>query len=171
MDAFGAQAPLLTYPQLQNLLRIEFARARRYSYPLCCLVAQVDGIERLRDLHGSGLRDEIVRRVVAAVRTQTRASDSLGVYQDRIAILLPHTTIEGAGSAAERLRTAVGREVFRAGGAELRLTVSAGLAAFQERGTIFFDSVLKAAEAALVQAVTAGGDRVVVAAPSPAPPA
>jgi PleD family two-component response regulator len=110
-----------------------------------------------------------VRRTVQAIRGQTRGSDTIGVWHERIAVLLPHTTLEGALAAGERLRAAVAREPVRAGAADLRVTASAGLAAFQERGTIFFDSVLKAAEGALAEALTRGGDRLCVAGP-PAPP-
>jgi diguanylate cyclase (GGDEF)-like protein len=163
MDAFRAQAPLLTYPQLQNLLRIEFARARRYSYPLSCLVAQVDGIERLRETHGSAFRDEVLSRVVRAIQGQTRTSDSIGLFQERIALIFPHTDVAAARAVAERLREVVARESFRAGSVELRVTLSVGIAAFHERGTIFFDSVLKAAEGALAQALAAGGDQVQIA--------
>jgi diguanylate cyclase (GGDEF)-like protein len=168
-DAFSAQAPLLTYPQLQNLLRIEFARARRYSYPLSCLVGQVDGLDRMREVHGSAFRDEVLRRVVRSMHAQKRASDSLGLYQERLALLLPHTPMAGAHAVAQRLRESIARESFKAGATELRVTLSVGLAAFQERGTIFFDSVLKAAEAALAQAVSSGGDRIETSAPAAGP--
>jgi diguanylate cyclase (GGDEF)-like protein len=108
--------------------------------------------------------------VIRAIQTQARTSDALGLYQERIVLILPHTPLSGATVVAARLREAAAREAFRAGDAELRITVSAGLAAFQEHGTIFFDSILKAAEAALAQAVAAGGDRVETAVAGPAPP-
>jgi len=167
MDASGAHAPLLTYPQLQNLLRIEFARARRYSFPLSCLLAQIDGLDRLRDVHGSGFRDDVLQRAVRAAQAHTRTSDTIGVYQDRVALLLPHTPLSGAHRVAERLRAAVAQEAFRVGGVELHVTVSVGLAGFHDRSTIFFDSVLKAAEGALAQAVAGGGDRVETAPAGP----
>jgi len=170
MEGSGAQAPLLTYPQIQNLLRIEFARARRYSYPLCCLVAQVDGLDRLREVHGSKLRDEVLGRVIRAIQAQTRTSDTVGLYQDRIALILPHTDPAGARTVAERVRAAAGGQDFRMGTTDLRVTVSIGGSAFHERSTIFFDSILKSAEAALAQAIASGGDRIEMAAAAHGPP-
>jgi len=165
MDGLGA---LLTYPQLQNTLRIEFARARRYSFPLCCLVLQVDGIDRIRDLHGSAPRDQALNHVVKMIQAQARASDSVALYQDRIAVVLPHTDAAGARSFADRVREQVRREVFRFGGKEIRFTVSIGLSNYAERTTIFYDSILKTAESALLAAATAGGDRIETAVPGPA---
>src|SRR6185295_7447997 len=107
MDGLGA---LLTYPQLQNTLRIEFARARRYSYPLCCLVLQVDGLDRIRDLHGSAPRDQALAHVVKLIQAQTRASDSIALFHDRLAAILPHTDAAGAHAFAERIREQVRRE-------------------------------------------------------------
>jgi diguanylate cyclase (GGDEF)-like protein len=170
MQGLGAQLPLLTYPQLQNALKIEFARARRYSYPLSCLVVVVDGLDRIRDVHGSTPRDQILARVVLLLQTRTRASDSVGLYHDRIAVILPHTDETGARSLAERVRERVKAELFRAGAKELHLTVSLGLSSFAERTTIFFDSILKTAEGALQAAVAAGGDRLEIASPGQAPP-
>jgi diguanylate cyclase (GGDEF)-like protein len=170
MEGFGAQLPLLTYPQLQNALKTEFARARRYSYPLCCLAIHVDGLDRIRDVHGSAPRDQILARVVLLLQTQTRASDSVGLFHDRIALILPHTDVSGAQSLAERIREKVRAEVFRVGAKELRLTLSLGLSVFAERTTIFYDSILKTAESALQAAVAAGGDRLEIASPGQAPP-
>jgi diguanylate cyclase (GGDEF)-like protein len=164
MDGLGA---LLTYPQLQHTLRIEFARARRYSYPLCCLVVQVDGLGRIRDLHGSGPRDEILGRLVRMLQAQARASDAIALYQDRVALLLPHTDESGARTVAERIRERVRSEGFLVAGKELKFTVSIGLSTFAEKSTIFYDSILKNAEGALQAASDAGGDRLEVAAPGP----
>lgn len=169
MDGFGAQLPLLTYPQLQSTLRIEFARARRYAYPLCCLVLQIDGLDRVREAHGSPARDEVLHRIVRLIQGQTRASDSVGLYHDRVAIVLPHTDLSGAEALAERIRERTRSEVVRVAGREMKFTLSVGLSAFNERGTIFYDSILKTAEAALQAALGGGGDRLEKALPGPGP--
>jgi diguanylate cyclase (GGDEF)-like protein len=170
MDGFGAQLPLLTYPQLQNALKTEFARARRYSYPLCCLALQIDGLDRIRDVHGSAPRDQILARVVLLLQTQTRASDSVGLYHDRIALILPHTDVSGAQALAGRIREKIRSEAFKVGAKELHLTLSQGLSTFAERTTIFYDSILKTAESALQAAIASGGDRLEVASPGQTPP-
>ena len=70
MDSSRSNGSLLMYPQLQNVLRIEFARARRYDYPLSCIALAVDRLENLSDLYGAEVmtpRDNLLPGVTAFV--------------------------------------------------------------------------------------------------------
>jgi diguanylate cyclase (GGDEF)-like protein len=162
-----ASSTLLTCPQILSLLRIEFARARRYSFPLSCLAVAIDGA-RSRE---APLRDELLRSLADKARGQLRGSDAIGRWEERLVLVLPHTAADGARAIAERLRGAAARleRVREAGAAPL--TLSVGAATFHERGAIFFDSVLKSAEAALAEAQAEGGDRIETGPPAPVAPA
>jgi diguanylate cyclase len=162
MDASGAALTLLTYSQFQHALRIEFGRARRHGFPLSCVILTPDGIDAIRECHGVAARDQVLSRWITRLKSQARASDLLGHYQDRLALLLPHAPIDGARAVAERFIEVVRGERFTFGGTPRTLTASAGVALLESRTTLFFDSLFKAAEAALGQAVAAGGNRVVV---------
>jgi len=105
--------------------------------------------------------------VVRMIQTQARASDSVALYHDRVALVLPHTDAAGGRTMADRIRERVRGEAFRVGGKEIRFTLSIGLSSFAEKSTIFYDSILKTAEGALQTASSAGGDRVEVAVPGP----
>ena len=50
---------LFSYTQILHLLKIEFARARRYQYDLSCILVEVDRLASLGDLHGSMVRDQV----------------------------------------------------------------------------------------------------------------
>jgi diguanylate cyclase (GGDEF)-like protein len=163
METMGSDGAILTYPQIQNLLRIEFSRARRYDYPLACLAASVDRLERLRDMYGASSGDEIRKQVLQVVQKQTRTSDAVGLSGDRFVVILPHTDGEGAWNIAERLRGKVRELTFRGGERDIHVTLSVGISLVTDRETIFFDSILKGAEQALVVAGSAGGDGVEVA--------
>src|SRR5881296_1475295 len=108
--SFGAGDPgLFSYPQVIHLLTVEFARARRYAYPLSCLLLRVDGLETLRDLHGYRARDLVRERAIALVRRESRSCDFLGRFpDDRLLVVLPHTDLEGALVLADRVRAALG---------------------------------------------------------------
>ncbi len=161
MDPFSTGTPLLAYAQFQNALRIEFGRARRYAFPLSCIAVGLDGIDPLREKFGGSVRDEAFSALVPLIQAQLRASDAIGHYHDRLALLLPHATMEGAGAVADRILAAVAKQPFSLGGESMQLTASIGIATLDARATIFFDSLAKAAEAAAVQAALAGGGRVV----------
>jgi len=162
MDGTGAALTLLTYAQFHHALRIEFGRARRHGFPLSCVILTPDAIDAIRECHGVEARDQVLSRWVARLRTQARSSDLLGHYQDRLALLLPHATLDGARAVAERFLEVVRGERFSFGGTVRTLTASAGVALLESRTTLFFDSLFKSAELALGQALAAGGNRVVV---------
>ncbi len=151
---------LLTYSQLQNTLRTEFARSRRYSYPIACLALQVDRLENLRDIHGVAAKSRVLATVAALVRAQTRMSDSVGLNGDRIIVVLPHTPSEETRAVAERLVRMAAKLVIPFEGQQHRVTLSAGAATSFDKDSIFFDSVLKSAESILATVVGSGGNGV-----------
>ncbi|HET6203762.1 MAG TPA: GGDEF domain-containing protein [Planctomycetota bacterium] len=162
--SFGAGDPgLFSYPQVIHLLTVEFARARRYGYPLSCLLLRVDGLDALRDLHGYRVRDLVRERAVALVRRQSRSCDFLGRFpDDRLLVVLPHTDLEGALSLAERLRVALGNlESDVEVGQPFRASASIGVSCFRDRNTLFYDALVFAAEEALKEATSLGGNRAV----------
>jgi diguanylate cyclase (GGDEF)-like protein len=149
--------------QILQLMKNEFARARRYGYPVASVLLEVDRLGALADLHGGDLREEVGRALQALVGDKVRDGDHVGLLPERrLLLVLPHTTAEGARQVAERLREAVAALEVEAGSSRLGLTLSAGLAACDDKETLFFETLLNQAESALEEAVAAGGDRVVV---------
>lgn len=152
--------PLLTYSQLQQQLKVEFSRARRYGFPIACLILEVDRLEHLRDLYGNAAREEIVREVVKVARGQTRASDCIGTRAHRLILILPHTDGVGATQIAERMRRRVAELPFEVSDKSFSLGVSMGIvASVDHEQVIFYDTLLKKAEQALEQALRLGGNR------------
>src|SRR5262245_36822374 len=142
---FGAGDPgLFTYPQGIHLLPVEFARARRYAYPLSCLLLRVDGLETFRDLHGYRARDFVRERAIALVRRESRSCDFLGRFpDDRLLVVLPHTDLDGALVLAERVRASLGTlEIEVDGGKPFRASVSLGLSCYRDRNTLFYDALV-----------------------------
>ena len=164
MDA--ARPAPLTYPQLQNLLRIEFARARRYELPLSCLAVQIDRLEHLRDLYGSGARELILGQVMRIVQGQTRVCDAMGRSGDRMVVVLPHTDAEGARVIGERLLKKVQSLSFEVAQRSLEVTVSVGISSYTDPDMIFFDALLKDAEQAVLEATGAGGNTINLSQPA-----
>lgn len=152
-----------TQAQILHLMKAEFARARRYGFPLACMLLQVDRLQSLVDLHGLELRDTVQRELGELVAQKTRDADHLGLLsEDRYLLLLPHTSEEAAVLVAERIRRAFSELEIEAHGNLLALTLSVGVAACEDQETLFFDTLLSQAELALEQAAEAGGDQVVV---------
>lgn len=153
-------AGLFSLTQIRHLMRIEFGRAQRYGYPVTCMMIEIDRLGSLRDLYGYDLKEAVLEDVVALLQQETRSCDYLGrQVGDRLMAVLPHTDEAGAASAAERLLRRVGGLSFEVDGRTIQVTVSIGSACFLEGNALFFDQLCEGAEAALAEAVTAGGNR------------
>ena len=151
---------LYSVAQIQHLLRIEFARAQRYSYPLACMLLAVDQLEALRDRHGYEFKEQVIERLVDLLKRATRSSDFIGrTADDRLALLLPHTPPQGARALAARLIENSGVLSAELGGQVARVSVSIGLCALEGEGALFHDALYRQAELALEEAIAAGGGR------------
>lgn len=160
-DAFVSGA-LFSQAQIMQLMKNEFARARRHSFPLGCLLLQVDRLPQLVDLYGAALRQAVRTEVAAMVRERTRDPDLLGASSDdRYLLLLPHTDVEQARVVADRLRETFRGLTIEVDGKELALTMSIGMSGSADGETMFFDTLVAQAEAALDYANQHGGDLVV----------
>ena len=147
--------------QILHLMRTEFARARRYGFPLACVLVRCDRIDALSDMHGAELRDKVRAELGRVVAESTRGADHLGmISEDRYLVLLPHTAETQAVAVAERIRRRFGELEVQVGGNPLQLSLSLGVAGGGDQETLFFDTLLSRAEAALGWASEAGGDRV-----------
>ncbi len=155
----SADPGLFSLSQIMHLLRVEFSRAQRYEYPLIVMVFAVDRLTALRDLYGYDSKEAIVQELVRCLQEGTRTCDFLGrMGDDKLLLLVPHTTPEGARALAERVLVAVRELRFAGEGRNLTVTVSVG-AAEMRRGSMFFDSLLNEAQEACKAAQKAGGDR------------
>ena len=146
--------------QIRHLMRVEFSRAQRYGYPLSCVLIAVDRAEALRNAHGYELREKVLMEVVDLLQNATRTCDYLGrLMDDRLMAILPHTNREGAETTADRILAAARGVSIPDGAASVPVTLSIGISHYADENTMFFDSLVGAAEAALAEAMEAGGDR------------
>lgn len=169
VESFSSEAGLFSYAQILHLLKIEFSRARRYGYPLTCCLFQVDRLENLKDLYGYKVRDKIEETTVSIVHQLSRSSDFLGKIGERMIMILPHTDDEGVRILMDRVRQKVRDTAFDVDGRPVQVTISAGIATYRDRNTLFFDSIIKNAESTLNQVVARGGNGVAVHSPADAP--
>jgi len=159
---------LFSQTQIRHLMRVEFSRAQRYDYALTCCVIGADDLEALRDRHGYDFKSAILDEVTALFVRTTRSCDYLGrLLDDRLMAVLPHTDRSGAEAGGKRVVEAARELGFEANGERIPVTVSVGVATYENENTMFFDSLVEAAEGAVREAADAGGDRVVYRDPGP----
>jgi diguanylate cyclase (GGDEF)-like protein len=155
------------YRFLRQTLELEVQRAARYRHWLSILMIDVDHLKAYNDRFGHLAGSQLLKSLARVLRTATRDIDLIAKYGgDEFLIILPHTGLAGARSAAERLRAAVESTPF-APLAKGEMTCSIGIAAFPGDGRTP-EALLGAADEALFGAKRSGRNRVVQASDRPA---
>jgi len=90
---------------LEELLRIEIARAERYGMPLSMIMVDLDHFKRINDTFGHDEGDEVLRRTATLLRDRVRSTDIVARWGgEEFVVVLPHTALENAMVVAEQLR-------------------------------------------------------------------
>jgi len=144
-----------------DILQSELARSNRSGEPLIVLMADLDGFKPVNDHFGHMTGDAVLRQVAARMRASVRRYDSVGRYGgEEFLIVLPGCELPGGLVLAERIRDAIGTEVFRAGDTEIALTCSLGAAGAVPPAVYHADDLVREADAALYRAKRRGRNRV-----------
>lgn len=145
------------------------SQAIRTKLPLSCAFIDVDHFKDINDQYGHQAGDIGLKSVAKVINDQLRTSDFLARYGgEEFVILLPDCSIETAEAIAERARVAVfNTEVVAPNKARLRLTVSIGVACFDEHilasdPSPSAEHLILSADKAMYRAKNMGRNQVVV---------
>ncbi|HTS97885.1 MAG TPA: diguanylate cyclase [Streptosporangiaceae bacterium] len=129
--------------------------------PVAVAVADLDGFGRLNQAHGAEAGDAVLGAFEAALTGHLPAGALVAhVRGDEFAVALPDMTCEEALLALEQIRAGfAGRE--QAPGVPDRVGVSFGIAGRPAHGSTA-EELLEAADAGLVRAKRAGGNRIAI---------
>ncbi len=153
---------LFSVKEVRALMNIEFERAARYNYPICCLLIQIDRIAEIATYHGQEVKSLILGDLVELVRGQTRAGDLLGcMVEDRLLVVLPHTSPREVTFMLKRLLAGARQMRFGSGGRTQAITLSIGISHNQHPEARNFDVLERVAEEGVAVATASGGDRFV----------
>ncbi|HEU4686526.1 MAG TPA: GGDEF domain-containing protein [Nitrospira sp.] len=177
---------LYNHSHFQQTLVHLCALALRTMRPLSLLFIDLDNFKQINDVYGHTTGDQVLREIGWLLDSQqgpgrgiARASDFAARYGgEEFALILPDTSMDGALSAAERLRHRVTTltmlpELSALSTPPFSLTCSVGVASFPIHADNPTDLVV-AADTAVYAAKRAGKNCVRMAAPaapSPLPPA
>ncbi len=119
--------------KIEELLRKEIERFRRYKNPLSVLFIDLDNFKKLNDTYGHQKGDEILRGVARLIERELRKTDFVGRFGgEEFLVVLPETDAEGALKVAERIRRSVEKADFGVEG----VTVSIGVTELKEGDTL-----------------------------------
>jgi two-component system, cell cycle response regulator len=142
-------------------LRTELSRASRDRRPLAVLMADVDRFKQINDTRGHQAGDDVLREVAHRMKSAMRNYDAVGRYGgEEFLIVLPGCDGDGGFAQAERIRDAIGLELFRAQGNIVGITCSLGMSWRRLASPQDGDILIREADLALYHAKANGRNRV-----------
>lgn len=142
-------------------LEEEFKKARRYDHPLAILLVDVENYAEVSRSCGKPVAQEILLEVAGIFLCESRDVDSAGRVDDaRFLLLLPHTTLEGARSMADRVFQQVCSRTVSFGQEEISIRASVGIAALPSEDVATVEDFVERALRAMRTASNLGGNRI-----------
>lgn len=134
--------------KLDETLKLEIERAKRYGRSLSLIMLDVDDLKAVNDEFGHHVGDEVLQSIAGAIKDVIRQVDLPVRYGgDEFVILLPEANFEEAFGVERRLHKRIKEQVFKGH----PLTVSSGVV--QWRGSfVTAENFIKAADEAMYRA-------------------
>jgi len=163
LSATDTLTELVNRRHFSTLLRRELKRMHRYSFPLSCLMIDVDHFRHVNNDFGHAVGDLVLRGIAKTLMDHARHSDVVARYgAEEFVVLLPHTHKEGAIQAAERIREAIAGEDYGTSDQPVEVTVSIGVSCYPDPEMPAEDRLVHDAEGALRKAKIEGRNRTCV---------
>ncbi|HZP85392.1 MAG TPA: diguanylate cyclase, partial [Burkholderiales bacterium] len=154
---------------MQEALERELHRAERSQRPMGLIMMDLDHFKQYNDTFGHHAGDLLLVALAGCLRTQVRAADIVCRYGgEEFLVILPEASLELVLQRAEQLRTVVAEQMAELHGKERDgvavppVTMSLGVAVYPTHGGTVSE-LIRAADAALYRAKSAGRNRVEVA--------
>ncbi len=147
----------------QQMLRMEWKRAERFSRSLSLLMIDVDHFKKYNDTHGHVKGDLALKNLARILSENVREVDTIARFGgEEFVILLADTAFGDAMKVAEKIKNLVAtltQRALQAGGADFPLTVSIGVSTFPQLVSTE-EELLNTADSALYEAKRGGRNRV-----------
>ncbi len=138
----------------------EIERCRRFTRPATVLMLDIDHFKGINDNYGHAAGDDTLKSLTNLVSGILRQVDLFGrLGGEEFVILMPETSPQAAGEAAERIRQTVADTPVDTSEGRIVFTVSIGVSEFQKQDKDVHD-LLARADQALYAAKESGRNRV-----------
>jgi two-component system, cell cycle response regulator len=143
-------------------LRGEVAFAHRHAAPLSLLTIDFDHFKNINDTHGHSAGDAVLKQGAHRIMSTLRSEDVLArVGGEEFSVILRGISHDAALACAERIRAAVAAApVLVPRSAAVTMTVSLGVASFDEVAAKTVEGFIELADERLYAAKRAGRNRV-----------
>lgn len=144
-----------------NRLKEIIVMAQRHLTPVTLIMMDLDHFKHINDTFGHDVGDTVLKQTSKIIKNSLRGSDIAARYGgEEFCIMLPNTSLQGAGLLAERIRENVKAYEFKTKQSSFNVTVSLGVTLIDINGNP--DEVLSKADEALYCSKNNGRDQVTV---------
>ena len=157
---------LVNHHQMQSILKNEVFRCQRYSSSLSLIMMDIDHFKNVNDTYGHQKGDDILLDFASTMKKFCRSNDVAARYGgEEFVLILPETKVKGAVYIAERIREEMASRTFQHKGKDFNVTVSCGIAEFDQSHIKSPADLIKIADEALYKAKHEGRNRTIVGSP------
>jgi diguanylate cyclase (GGDEF)-like protein len=142
----------LLFSKIDELVKVKVHE----SMPFSLIMFDIDHFKRINDKYGHLVGDDVLKMLTKLIMEDKRSSDFIYRYGgEEFFLVLPHTNIDGAAKAAQRLHQLISELSIPKVG---HITVSMGVVEYQSNESI--DDVIKRVDDLMYQAKKAGRNQI-----------
>ena len=143
-------------------LEQQWAVAVRGDRSLSVIMLDIDHFKKVNDEHGHDVGDIVLKETARAMKSSTRDEEEpCRLGGEEFLVICGNTSKSQAAAVAERMRSALERNIIKDSGFNRAVTVSLGVAELTP-GMDGVDALLKAADLAVYEAKESGRNRVCI---------
>jgi diguanylate cyclase (GGDEF)-like protein len=146
-------------------IQAEFRRSRRNLSHLSLLIIDIDHFKKVNDNYGHLAGDHCLKAVSNTIKTAVQRSADIACRYggEEFCIILPETDQQGSVLFAEELRKNIEQLLIQHEEQKIPLTISCGIAVYQQQKNATPESIFTLADQALYQAKKQGRNQVKIA--------
>lgn len=162
MATLDRMTRLYIHHYFQERLIEEIKRSSRTNSPLSLIMTDIDHFKKFNDTYGHQQGDIVLKEVANLLKEHTRSIDLPARYGgEEFAVVLPDTSMEEAIHIASRIRKSVEEYEFSGQDEPLHVTISIGVAQYDESRDVTSKDLIKRSDLALYKAKESGRNKVV----------
>ncbi len=152
---------------LEEMLELEFKRAKRYKHPVSIMIVDLDHFKKINDTYGHLAGDEVLKESAKRILSTLRETDFVGRYGgEEIVVILPETKLDKAIKIAKKIKEAISSKPIIYKNKKINVTASIGISRICPKHKNFYEPFSEADEA-LYRAKKNGRNRIEIYSSNP----